>query len=96
MGDIQEVDTVLQHVRQAAQRYRVPSDAAITQQILLFGDAFYGYRFTAANFTAIWSAVDQTIKIGDRAGQLLEVFVPSETAETTVGVLPLSLHRRAA
>ena len=96
MNDIQEVDTVLQHVLQAAQRHCVPSDAAITQQILLLGDSFYGYRFTAANFTAIWSAVDQTIKIDDREGHSLEIIMPTETAETVVEVLPLPLHRRAA
>jgi hypothetical protein len=40
MGDIQEIDTVFQHVRHAAGRIRLPSDAAIAQQILLLGDSF--------------------------------------------------------
>ena len=98
MSNIQEMDTVLQRVRQAAQRFGVSADAVITQQILLFGDAFYGYRFTATDFAAVWSAVDQTIKVYDREEQLLEVFSPSEAgvqpAETILS-LPV-LQRKAA
>jgi len=78
MDGVREVDFVLQRVRQATQRFRVPSDAAITQQILLFGNSFYGYRFTAVGFTAIWSAAEQTLKVCAPNGQVLEVFPTSE------------------
>ena len=78
MEGVQEVDFVLQRVRQATRRYRVPSDAAITQQILLFGDSFYGYRFTTMGFTAIWSAAEQTLKVCNPDGHLLEVFPVQE------------------
>ena len=74
MSDIQEIDTVLQHVRQATRRFGASSDAVITQQILLLGSSFYGYRFTAKDFSAIWSAENQTIKLYDNEEQLLEVF----------------------
>ena len=73
MDNVREIDTVLQHVRRAAHRCRLTSDAAITQQILLFGDSFFGYRFTSLDFTAIWSAADQTLKIFDSGGKVLEV-----------------------
>ena len=97
MDGILEIDTVFQHVRRAAQRYRFPSDAAITQQILLFGDSFYGYRFTAPRFTAIWSAADQTLKVFDSDGQILEVFPLSEQTEEISSVtIPLTPQRRAA
>jgi len=89
MDNVREIDTVLQHVRRAAQRHRLPSDAAITQQILLFGDSFYGYRFTALDFTAVWSATDQMLKIFDSDSQLLDVFPLSEAT-------PLTSQRRAA
>ena len=78
MEGVQEIDSVLQQVRQWARRFCVPSDAVITQQILLFGDSFYGYRFTAKDFTAIWSAAEQTLKVYDRDGQILESFTLSE------------------
>ena len=78
MDGIREVDFVLQRVRQATRRFRIPSDAAITQQILLFGDSFYGYRFTTMGFTAIWSAAEQTLKVCNPTGQVLEVFSTQE------------------
>ena len=78
MDGVREVDSVLQRVRQAIRRFRVPSDAAITQQILLFGDSFYGYRFTTVGFTAIWSAAEQTLKVCGNDGQVLEVLPTSE------------------
>jgi hypothetical protein len=84
-----EMDSVLQYVRQAARRFRLPADTAITQQILLLGDSFYGYRFTATNFTAVWSAADQTLKVCDSDGEMVEVFSPTKDAE-------LSSIRRAA
>ena len=95
MDGIQGVDTVLQHVWQVARRLGISVDGAMTQQILLLGDAFYGYRFTAVDFAAVWSAVDQTLKVYDREGRLLEVFSSAE--ENTVGVIPLpALQNRAA
>jgi hypothetical protein len=78
MDDVQEIDIVMQHVRQAARRFRVPADATITQQILLLGDSFYGYRFTATGFTAVWSAADQTLKVCDSEGEMVEVYSPND------------------
>ena len=78
MDSVREIDFVLQRVRQATQRFRIPSDAAITQQILLFGDSFYGYRFTTVGFTAIWSAAEQTLKVCNPTGHVLEVFSTQE------------------
>lgn len=95
MDGVLEIDTVLQYVRQAARRFRVPSDAAITQQILLLGDAFYGYRFTVLDFTVIWSAADQTLKVYDHNGRMLEVSSPSEAIEEpSVESIPLSAPQR--
>jgi hypothetical protein len=59
----------------------LPAETAITQQILLLGDSFYGYRFTAKDFTAIWSAADQTLKVCDKDGEMLEVFSPTNGVE---------------
>lgn len=78
MESVLEVDFVLQRVRQAIQHFHVPSDAAITQQILLFGNSFFGYRFTTVGFTAIWSAVEQTLKVCNPDGKVLEVFSTAE------------------
>ena len=78
MDNVQEIDAVLQQVRQAAQQFHIPSDAIIAQQILLFGDSFYGYRFTTAGFTAIWSAAEQTLKVCGHDGQIQEVFPAQE------------------
>lgn len=94
MDGILEIDSVFRQVRQAARRFRLPSDAAIAQQILLLGDAFYGYRFTALNFSAIWSAADQTLKVFDPDGRIMEI-VP--TSDDAVELIPLtSTQRRAA
>jgi hypothetical protein len=86
--NVQEIDTVLQLVRQTAQRYCAPSETAITQQILLLGDSFYGYRFTTMDFTAIWSAADQTLKVFDQEGRAIEFCSPLESIE------PVSLPQR--
>ena len=97
MDGIQEIDAVLQFVRQAAQQFHVPSDAAITQQILLFGDSFYGYRFTTIGFTAIWSATDQTLKMFDPEGQIMEIFSLSKnTAGTSLESISMPLLQRRA
>jgi len=78
MDDVREIDFVLQRVRQATRRFCIPSDAAITQQILMFGDSFFGYRFTTSGFTAIWSAAEQTLKVCGQDGHVLETVPTSE------------------
>ena len=83
MNDVREMDTVLRHVRRVAQRYQLPADVAITQQILLFGNAFFGYRFNAQDFTVIWSAADQILKVFDSDGKMLEMFPLTESPEKT-------------
>ena len=97
MNGVLEIDTVLQHVRQVAEGFHVPMDAVITQQILLLGDSFYGYRFTAADFTAIWSATDQTLKVFDPDGQILKVVPIKETTESiSIETIQMPPLRRAA
>ena len=97
MESIQRIDTVLQHLWEAIERLQLPLDATITQQILLLGDAFYGYRFTSSDFTAVWSAEDQILKVFDAHGRALEVFqVSAITGETSVELVPLSTQRKAA
>ncbi len=71
MSRVQENDSVLQSVRRAALYFGLASDGAVGQQILLLGDAFYGYRFTAKDYTAVWSATDQTLKVFDLNGRCL-------------------------
>jgi hypothetical protein len=96
MDGVLEIDSVLQQVRLALQRLRLPSDAAITQQILLLGDSFYGYRFTAMDFTAVWSAADQILKVFDSNGRALETFPTTEISEETSESIPMFPQRRAA
>jgi len=96
MDGIQEIDTVLQYVRRAMQRLRIPSDATISQQILLLGDAYYGYRFTAMNFSAVWSAADQMLKVFDSNGRAWETFQTTEENDEISVPLPPLPQRRAA
>ncbi|MDR0327042.1 MAG: hypothetical protein LBI05_01965 [Planctomycetaceae bacterium] len=96
MDSVLEIDSVLQQVRQTIRRLRLPSDTAITQQILLLGDSFYGYRFAAMDFTAVWSAADQILKVFDSNGRALETFPISEICEETSEPMPLLPQRRAA
>ena len=97
MNDVREIDMVLQHVRRATLRYQLPADVAITQQILLFGNAFFGYRFTSQDFTAIWSAADMMLKIYDPNGKVLEVFpLPAYLEKKDAETIPLTIQRRAA
>ena len=97
MEGTQHIDSVIQHLWQALQRLQLPMDSTITQQILLLGDAFYGYRFTSSDFTAVWSAEDQRLKVFDAHGRALEAFQVSENAgETSVESIPLSTQRKAA
>ncbi|MGL4594112.1 MAG: hypothetical protein ACRCUY_05220 [Thermoguttaceae bacterium] len=69
MTNIKEIDGVLKSVKQAAAQFGCRSDGAIGQQILLLGDSFYGYRFTSREFTAVWSAADQVLKLFDVNGK---------------------------
>ena len=94
MDGILGVDTVFQHVRQIARRLGLSSEGTVTQQILLFGDAFYGYRFTTVDFAAVWSAMDQTLKVYDHEGRLLEVFSSAE--ENAMEVVPLPVLQKKA
>ena len=71
MSGVKEIDNVMQSVRRAALHFGLASEGAIGQQILLLGDSFYGYRFTAKEFTAVWSASDQTLKVFDLDGRCL-------------------------
>ncbi|MDR0871039.1 MAG: hypothetical protein LBN39_09640 [Planctomycetaceae bacterium] len=71
MSDVMEMDTVIQSVRQTVRHYGIISDGTFGQQVLLLGDCFYGYRFTAKEFTAVWSAADQTLKVFDSDGKIL-------------------------
>ena len=97
MDNVLEMDTVLQHVRQTAKKLHVPSDTAITQQILLFAESFYGYRFTAPDFMAIWSAADQILKVFDLNGRMLETVPLSvETDGSSVDSIPVLPQRKAA
>ena len=97
MDDVREIDTVLQHVRQALQRLQIPSNIAISQQILLLGDSYYGYRYTATDFTAVWSAADRTLKIFDNNAKMLESLFLTEQNEEIItsptnGTLPQQLR----
>ena len=97
MDGVQEIDTVLQHVRQVVRQFRLSADTAIIQQILLFEQAFYGYRFTTTDFTAIWSAADQVLKVFDPKGRMLESLSLSETAaDISLVSIPLTPKRTAA
>ncbi len=71
MPSITEIDPVLKSVRDAARQYGFSAEGAVGQQILLLGDAFYGYRFTSQEYTAVWSASDQNLKIFDLHGKCL-------------------------
>ena len=81
MDNVIEMDSVLQLVRQSARRFGLSADTAVTQQILLIGDAFYGYRYTSPDFTAVWSAADQTLKMHDINGRVLEIISPPQSIE---------------
>ncbi|MDR3182060.1 MAG: hypothetical protein LBT89_03920 [Planctomycetaceae bacterium] len=94
MDEQLKIDSVEQYVRQTAVRHHL-SEGALTQQILLLGDSFYGYRFTAPDFTAVWSAASNTLKLFDADGLVLAV-IPLENialADTIPFAVP---DRRAA
>lgn len=70
-SEIQNIDPVLKSVRNAVRQFGFLDEGPMGQQILLLGDTFYGYRFTSKEFTAVWSAVDQTLNIFDLNGKRL-------------------------
>lgn len=69
MGSIKDIDPVLKLVRNSVRQFGLLDGGPIGQQILLLGDSFYGYRFTSKEFTAVWSAVDQTLNVFDQSGR---------------------------
>lgn len=71
MSNTESKDSILKLIHNAAQRFGLLDEGPIGQQILLLGDTFYGYRFTAKEFTAVWSAVDQTLNLFDLNGKRL-------------------------
>ena len=71
MFEVQEIDPVLIAVKRAMRQLGLSADGPLGQQILLLGDAFYGYRFTGRNIAAVWSAADQTLTVFDQNGKRL-------------------------
>ena len=71
MFEVQEIDPVLVAVKRAIRQLGIASDGPMGQQILLLGDAFYGYRFTGQSVTAVWSAADQMLTVFDQYGKRL-------------------------
>jgi hypothetical protein len=65
------IDPVIQIVRKSARQYGFYNGGPIGQQILLLGESFYGYRFTAKEYTAVWSAADNLLNLFDRNGKHL-------------------------
>ncbi len=102
MSRVLEMDPVLQAVQTAVSHFGIASEGVVGQQILLLGDSFYGYRFTARNYTAVWSASDQTLRIFDLNGRCLgSSLLSAPTAPSVEGQGTLRLsddiqHRRAA
>ena len=71
MFEVKEMDPVLLAVKKVIRQLGFASDAPLGQQILLLGDAFYGYRFTGKDVTVVWSATDQTLTAFDQHGKRL-------------------------
>ena len=71
MFEVREIDPILDAVRRAIRQLGYPADGPMGQQILLLGDAFYGYRFTGKDVTTVWSAADQTLTVFDQHGKRL-------------------------
>ena len=69
MFEVQGIDPVLVAVKRAIRQLDISADGPLGQQILLLGDAFYGYRFTGRDVTAVWSATDQTLTVFDQYGK---------------------------
>ncbi|MDR1924061.1 MAG: hypothetical protein LBQ66_06775 [Planctomycetaceae bacterium] len=101
MSEVKKIDHVLQGVIKAAQNYGIIEEGPIGQQILLLGDTFYGYRFTAKEFTAVWSVSDQMLNIFDSNGKRLGSSIltsPKENKKNTESAvhLPDQKDRNAA
>ncbi|MDR1478799.1 MAG: hypothetical protein LBJ00_07645 [Planctomycetaceae bacterium] len=71
MSDVKKIDHVLRGVINAVKAFGIIEEGLIGQQILLLGDTFYGYRFTAKEFTAVWSVSDQMLNVFDKDGKRL-------------------------
>ncbi len=71
MNEVQGIDPVLISIRRAIRQLGIAAEGPMGQQILLLGDAFYGYRFTGQEITAVWSATDQTLTVFDQHGKRL-------------------------
>jgi predicted secreted protein len=96
MERVKEVDSVLQFVRRIAKSFRFSAESEIVQQILLLGDSFYGYRFAASEYTAVWSAADRTVKMFDSDGQQLGSFCPDLSLNSeNVRILPMPSRKAA-
>ncbi|GHT09767.1 hypothetical protein FACS1894170_00910 [Planctomycetales bacterium] len=65
-----QTDLVLHRVQHLAAGYGF-INGTLTQQILLLGNAFYGYRFVCTDYVAVWSAAADTIKLFTANGKLL-------------------------
>jgi hypothetical protein len=65
------IDPVMQIVKKSARQYGFYSGGPVGQQILLLGESFYGYRFTAKEYTAVWSAADNVLNLFDLNGKHL-------------------------
>ncbi|MDR2762191.1 MAG: hypothetical protein LBB88_06270 [Planctomycetaceae bacterium] len=101
MSEVKKIDYVLQEVINSAQSFGLITDGPIGQQILLLGDTFYGYRFTANEFTAVWSVSDQVLNIFDSGGKRLgsSVLKSSHDNITTMEsqlIIPNQNERNAA
>jgi hypothetical protein len=83
MSEVKKIDYVLQEVINSAQSFGLVTDGPIGQQILLLGDTFYGYRFTANEFTAVWSASDQMLNIFDAGGKRLGTAILQTSHDNT-------------
>ena len=78
-AEVQEIDPVLVAVKRAIHQLGLTADGPMGQQILLLGDAFYGYRFTGKDMVAVWSAVEQTLTVFDQHGKRLGSSIVSVT-----------------
>jgi hypothetical protein len=79
MFEVQEIDPVLVAVKRAICQLGLTAAGPLGQQILLLGDAFYGYRFTGKDMTAVWSATDQALTVFDQHGKRLGSLTVSES-----------------
>ncbi|MDR1485993.1 MAG: hypothetical protein LBT09_14390 [Planctomycetaceae bacterium] len=96
MSNVKKIDCVLQGVIKTIQECGIVDEGPIGQQILLLGDTFYGYRFTAREFTAVWSASDRMLNIFDSDGKRLGCSVLEVPREGTIIAEKQNQPERAA